>query len=113
MSLRDDLLGLLADRGIAPSRAVRAALTELLTVVAEHNPDREPDDDAEDEPVDDVGLAVRRIACPWCGETVAVELDLGGGEQDAVQDCEVCCRPIHLMWSASEGRLADFRAGPG
>ncbi|MEX2049597.1 MAG: CPXCG motif-containing cysteine-rich protein [Gemmatimonadota bacterium] len=34
------------------------------------------------------------VTCPYCGETVEVLLDLGGGPvQEYVEDCEVCCRP--------------------
>ena len=34
------------------------------------------------------------VVCPYCGETVTIELDVGGGaQQQYVQDCEVCCRP--------------------
>ncbi len=34
------------------------------------------------------------VICPYCGETVVIILDpAGGGAQDYVEDCEVCCRP--------------------
>ena len=34
------------------------------------------------------------VSCPWCGETVTITLDPGGGSaQEYVEDCEVCCRP--------------------
>ena len=34
------------------------------------------------------------VTCPYCGETVLIMLDpAGGGAQDYVEDCEVCCRP--------------------
>ncbi len=34
------------------------------------------------------------VTCPYCGETVVIILDpAGGGAQDYVEDCEVCCRP--------------------
>jgi len=32
--------------------------------------------------------------CPYCGETVQVLIDEGGGSsQSYVEDCPVCCRP--------------------
>ena len=35
------------------------------------------------------------LVCPYCGEVNTVELEPSGfGEM--VQDCWVCCRPIHL-----------------
>ena len=34
------------------------------------------------------------VTCPYCGETVEVRVDPGGGgRQDYVEDCHVCCRP--------------------
>lgn len=40
--------------------------------------------------------------CPYCGEPIELLVDAGGGtEQDYIEDCEVCCRPmvIRLRWS--------------
>ena len=37
------------------------------------------------------------VVCPYCGEAVTIELDVGGGaRQQYVQDCEVCCRPCQV-----------------
>jgi hypothetical protein len=36
--------------------------------------------------------------CPYCGETIELILDAGGGRsQDYIEDCEVCCRPWRVM----------------
>ncbi len=32
--------------------------------------------------------------CPYCGEGVETTLDLSGGDQTYIEDCQVCCRPI-------------------
>jgi hypothetical protein len=33
------------------------------------------------------------VTCPYCGEPVEITLDPGsGGDQDYVEDCEVCCQ---------------------
>jgi hypothetical protein len=38
------------------------------------------------------------VTCPHCGEPNEIALDPGGGEdQEYVEDCQVCCRPI-LMY---------------
>lgn len=38
------------------------------------------------------------VTCPHCGETTEIALDPGSGqEQEYVEDCQVCCRPI-LMY---------------
>jgi hypothetical protein len=37
------------------------------------------------------------VDCPWCGETIELLIDLGGGNvQDYIEDCEVCCRPWNV-----------------
>jgi len=32
--------------------------------------------------------------CPYCGESVETSVDLSGGDQIYIEDCQVCCRPI-------------------
>ncbi len=39
----------------------------------------------------------QRFRCPYCGERVSVLVDPSEAEQDYIEDCEVCCRPITLM----------------
>jgi len=39
-------------------------------------------------------LEERKIYCPYCGEPIAVLLDCSQDQQDYVEDCQVCCRPI-------------------
>ena len=36
------------------------------------------------------------IACPYCGETITVLVDESLHEQQYIEDCQVCCRPIVL-----------------
>lgn len=34
------------------------------------------------------------VACPYCGASVELLVDAGGGPlQEYVEDCEACCRP--------------------
>src|SRR5688572_4617277 len=34
------------------------------------------------------------VCCPYCGETVELMLDPGGGaKQEYIEDCDVCCQP--------------------
>ncbi len=37
-------------------------------------------------------------------------LDLSIGEQTYIEDCEVCCRPIQINYTAENYELADFTA---
>jgi len=32
--------------------------------------------------------------CPYCGEPIELEIDCSAGDQDYIEDCAVCCRPI-------------------
>jgi sarcosine oxidase delta subunit len=56
------------------------------------------------------------VTCPYCGESIEIEIDEGGGPtQRYVEDCSVCCRPIELAvdetedgeWSVSATRSDD------
>lgn len=52
--------------------------------------------------------------CPWCGEPLEFALDASGGDQDYVEDCQVCCRPIlvSVVFDADgEARLSLRREG--
>ena len=48
------------------------------------------------------------VTCPYCGETVEINLDPGGGsEQEYVEDCQVCCRPWSLRVTYAEDGAAN------
>jgi len=34
------------------------------------------------------------VSCPYCGENINVLLDNSVDEQQYIEDCQVCCRPI-------------------
>lgn len=34
------------------------------------------------------------VGCPYCGETITVLVDDSLAEQNYIEDCHVCCRPI-------------------
>ena len=38
------------------------------------------------------------ISCPYCTESIAIRIDLTGGQkQSLISDCEVCCQPISIQ----------------
>lgn len=53
----------------------------------------------------DPQLLERNIGCPYCGETQAIVLDLSAGGQSYVEDCQVCCQPMQVSFSADDGEL--------
>jgi hypothetical protein len=51
------------------------------------------------------------FACPYCWEQISMLLDLSVDEQTYIEDCEVCCRPIRVHYTARRGALQAFDAG--
>lgn len=53
------------------------------------------------------GLLSHTVDCPYCGEHFealidSTELDDGSSAISYIEDCYVCCRPIHFWVSSSE-----------
>jgi transcription elongation factor Elf1 len=44
----------------------------------------------------------QHFRCPYCGERISVLVDHSELQQDYIEDCEVCCRPIVLNVQISE-----------
>ncbi len=42
-------------------------------------------------------LSSQHITCPYCGESIELVIDCSIPEQEYIEDCEVCCRPINLL----------------
>ena len=45
------------------------------------------------------------ITCPFCWEELTILLDLSIPEQDYIEDCQVCCRPIRVRYTSEDGVL--------
>lgn len=41
-------------------------------------------------------LTPHLVQCPYCWETIEVLLDPSESSQAYVEDCQVCCNPIHF-----------------
>ncbi len=51
-------------------------------------------------------LEEREISCPYCGEVIAILLDCSVHEQNYIEDCQVCCRPISFkLWQDFDGDI--------
>ncbi|PCK05293.1 MAG: hypothetical protein COA42_18360 [Alteromonadaceae bacterium] len=48
-------------------------------------------------------LSEKPISCPYCGEQITVLIDCSEEEQEYIEDCQVCCRPIIFKVSLSNG----------
>ncbi|WP_177418014.1 CPXCG motif-containing cysteine-rich protein [endosymbiont of Lamellibrachia barhami] len=44
-----------------------------------------------------LALESRQIGCPYCGEMIEVQIDCSLDQQQYIEDCSVCCRPITLL----------------
>lgn len=56
-------------------------------------------------------LTPSSIHCPYCGEKLAILIDGSAGNQDYVEDCQVCCSPIDITVQIdSAGQIVDIRS---
>ncbi len=39
---------------------------------------------------------LKTVDCPYCGESFTAGIDTSAGNQDYIEDCPVCCRPIEF-----------------
>jgi hypothetical protein len=54
------------------------------------------------------------IGCPYCAEHFTARVDLTGGAQSYIEDCQVCCQPITLSLRVTDdGRLEALSAERG
>lgn len=42
------------------------------------------------------------LQCPYCWEAVEILVDRSAGDQDWIEDCSVCCRPMVLSVSGTQ-----------
>lgn len=48
----------------------------------------------------------KSVGCPYCGETIEVLIDSTDIDQQYIEDCQVCCKPITFV--VSEGVNAEL-----
>ena len=51
--------------------------------------------------------------CPHCGEIISVLLDFSIPDQEYIEDCEVCCRPIEIRYKVGADGEIEFEGGRG
>lgn len=47
--------------------------------------------------------------CPYCWEEISMLLD-PSVSTTYIEDCEICCNPIEVSYSFSDGELETFQA---
>lgn len=48
--------------------------------------------------------------CPYCNAEISILLDPSISRQQYIEDCEVCCNPIDVLYSIEEGEVMEFNA---
>ncbi len=51
-------------------------------------------------------LKEETIQCPYCWEMIDILIDCSVEEQQYIEDCQVCCRPINVAVSVNEDLAA-------
>jgi hypothetical protein len=46
--------------------------------------------------------------CPHCWESITLTLDLSVPAQSYIEDCPVCCKPLIVSYTATNGEVAEF-----
>jgi hypothetical protein len=52
------------------------------------------------------------VTCPYCWETIEIGLDASVEQQQYVEDCSVCCRPIVVRYRIEGGSVVLLDAAP-
>ncbi|HEY6094717.1 MAG TPA: CPXCG motif-containing cysteine-rich protein [Gallionellaceae bacterium] len=48
------------------------------------------------------------IQCPYCGERIELVVDCSVEQQEYIEDCSVCCRPITISVVTSQGEVVSI-----
>ena len=52
------------------------------------------------------------VTCPYCWESIVLELDTSAGSQTYTEDCSVCCQPIVVHLAVDENGGFDVSVEP-
>lgn len=42
------------------------------------------------------------VQCPYCGESMELDIDCAAGTQQYTEDCPVCCKPVTVSVRVDE-----------
>lgn len=57
-------------------------------------------------------LTTETVTCPYCWQPFEIGVDLSVDEQQYVEDCSVCCRPIVIRYRADRESVLELTAEP-
>jgi Cysteine-rich CPXCG len=50
------------------------------------------------------------IDCPYCGESIEISVDCSVENQNYIEDCQVCCRPMDVTVAVDEEGTPNVKA---
>lgn len=53
-------------------------------------------------------LVEQMVECPHCGESYPATIDTSQGSHTTIEDCAVCCAPIHLAVECEAGEILSI-----
>lgn len=81
--------------------------TEHLQLLKTRSPKNESEEfvhsDHEDLEFDNIELESRQMQCPYCWELFEWVCDESDTSDEMIEDCPVCCRPIHFKKQTAQG----------
>ena len=49
-----------------------------------------------------------KFQCPYCFQFISFLVEELYGNQDYIEDCEVCCNPIRIQYETNEDEISSF-----
>jgi transcription elongation factor Elf1 len=53
-------------------------------------------------------LEATAIQCPYCGEEIDILIDVSIENQEYVEDCQVCCKPIEIAVISEDNGIVSL-----
>jgi hypothetical protein len=47
--------------------------------------------------------------CPYCFSSISMVFEIFYGEQQYIEDCEVCCQPISVSYSVHDNQVTNLQ----
>jgi hypothetical protein len=51
----------------------------------------------------------RKVVCPYCSQTFYLFVDISAGDQEYIEDCQVCCQPIEFRIRIEDGEIEEIQ----
>lgn len=57
-------------------------------------------------------LETVQVQCPYCGEIMELQIERAEGDQELIEDCPVCCKPVTVLVTCSDNGIISAEARP-